>query len=177
MRLGPLLRVVSSDTWLPMRVTDTILIEAPPAGVWQVTVDVERWPEWTPTVTSVSLLGDSPLRLGSVARIKQPMQPESEWVVTEFAAPRRFAWETARTGLRMKGIHDLAPTTGGTRSTLEVEARGFLAALLWPLLRPAMKKAIATENRGLKARCESPVREPLQRPILERGVEPERPRS
>lgn len=141
-----------------MKVTDAISIEAPPSVVWQVTQDVERWPEWTPTVTSVRLLGNPPLQLGSVALIKQPMQPESEWVVTEFAAPHRFVWETRRVGLRMKGSHDLETLPGGTQSTLAVEARGLLARLLWPLLRPAMKKAIATENRGLKARCEQLAR-------------------
>ena len=36
-----------------MEVENTIHIEAPPAIVWAVTVDVERWPEWTPTVESV----------------------------------------------------------------------------------------------------------------------------
>jgi uncharacterized membrane protein len=137
-----------------MTVTDSISIEAPPTVAWEITRDVARWPEWTPTVTSVRLLGDGPLQLGSVALIKQPMQPESEWVVTEFSAPHRFVWETRRTGLRLKGVHDLAPLPGGTKSTLEVEARGLLAPLLWPLLRPAMKRAIAIENRGLKARCE-----------------------
>lgn len=137
-----------------MKVTDAIGIGAPPAIVWQVTQDVERWPEWTPTVTAVRLPGGGPLRLGSVARIKQPLQPESEWVVTEFAPPQGFAWETRRLGLRMKGSHDVAAVPGGTRSTLAVEATGVLAFVLWPLLRPAMKNAIATENRGLKARCE-----------------------
>jgi uncharacterized membrane protein len=137
-----------------MTVTDSIMIAAPLAVVWQITQDVERWPEWTPTVTAVRLTSGGPLRLGSVALIKQPLQPESKWVVTEFAAPQRFAWETRRTGLRMKGVHDLATLPGGTRSTLEVEATGLLARLLWPLLRPAMKQAIATENRGLKAHSE-----------------------
>jgi len=31
-------------------------IAAPPGGVWAVIADVERWPEWTPTVTRLQRL-------------------------------------------------------------------------------------------------------------------------
>jgi carbon monoxide dehydrogenase subunit G len=139
-----------------MRVTDDIHINAAPDVVWAVTVDVERWPEWTPTVSSVRLVGEREFGLGSVARIGQPMQPESEWTVTEFSAGRRFAWTTRRTGIRMTGTHDMVAEGGGTRNVLAIDANGWLAVLLWPLLRWPMRKALADENRGLKARCEQP---------------------
>jgi len=137
-----------------MRVDHAIHIEAPPEVVWEVTRDVERWPEWTPTVTSVKRTDRGPFGVGSTARIKQPMQAEAEWVVTEFAPGRRFAWRTRRRGMRMTGIHQLIPEGEGTRNVLSVEAEGAVALLLWPLLRLAMRRALADENRGLKARCE-----------------------
>ena len=137
-----------------MTITDSIRIAAPPATVWAVTIDVERGPEWTPTVTAVRLLTDPPLRMGSIARIRQPMQPESDWVVTEFVSGRRFAWETRRAGLHMKGIHDMSADGAGTVNVLQVEANGILANLMWPVLRLAIRKALADENRGLKTRCE-----------------------
>ncbi len=140
-----------------MRVTNTLHIDAAPAVVWAVTRDVERWPEWTPTVTAVRLVDGGDLAVGSVARIRQPMQPESEWVVTELEPGRRFVWETRRTGLRMVGGHEIEPDGDGTRNVLTVEASGALAVLLWPVLRLAMTKALADENRGLKARCERRV--------------------
>ena len=31
----------------------TVDIPAPPDRVWAVIADVERWPEWTPTVTRI----------------------------------------------------------------------------------------------------------------------------
>lgn len=137
-----------------MTITDSIHIDAPLDVVWSVTQDVERWPEWTPTVTSVRLLGERPIRLGSVALIKQPMQPASQWVVTEHSANQRFAWETRRAGLHLIGTHDLAAADGGTRNVLRVKASGVLAVALWPILHFAMQKALRDENRGLKARCE-----------------------
>jgi hypothetical protein len=137
-----------------MTITDSIQIQAPVQAVWQVTEDVERWPEWTPTVTSVRLVDGRPLGLGEVALIKQPMQPLSRWVVTEFIPGQRFAWETRRAGLRMVGTHDLTAVEGGTRNVLSIDAHGWLAVLLWPVLRPGIRKALADENRGLKTRCE-----------------------
>lgn len=72
-----------------MRVENSIHIDASLEKVWAVTQDVESWPVWTPTVTSVRLVSEGGLRRGAIARIKQPLQPESEWHVTEFIAGRR----------------------------------------------------------------------------------------
>ena len=137
-----------------MTLEDTIWIDAPPATVWVVTEDVERWPEWTPTVSSVTRVVDAPLGVGSVVRIKQPAQPESEWTVTTFEIGERFAWTTQRLGLRMRAEHVLQPEDEGTRNTLRIEARGLVAFLLSPLLRPLIQRALAEENRGLKQHCE-----------------------
>ena len=137
-----------------MIVENRISIAAPAAIVWQVTEDVERWPAWTPTVTSVKRMTSGPFGPGSIARIKQPAQPESEWVVTEFTPGRSFSWETRRRGLRMVGSHEIVPTSDGSESILRVEASGLVGRILWPILRPAMAGAIKAENRGLKARCE-----------------------
>ena len=137
-----------------MRVEHATYIDAPPEVVWAVTEDVERWPEWTPTVTSVRREDARPFGLGSAAWIKQPLQPESRWVVVDYARGTRFAWETRRAGLRMTGAHELSPEGTGTRNRLSVEAAGPLAALLWPVLRLAMRRALSDENQGLKARCE-----------------------
>lgn len=133
-------------------------IEAPPEVVWRVTADVERWPEWTPTVTSVKRLSEGPFGLGSVARIKQPGQAEADWTVTRFEPGRRFAWETRRMGLRMVGAHDISAEEHGTNNLLRVEADGALAVLLWPVLRLAVRRALRDENAGLKQRAEQVAR-------------------
>lgn len=137
-----------------MRIENEIRIDAPVDRVWEVTRDVERWPEWTPTVTAVKLLTADPFGLGSVARIRQPLQPEAEWTVTDWQPGRRFAWATSRPGMRMVGIHEMSEAASGTVNRLAVEVEGWLAALVWPLLKPAIRKSLKMENAGLKRRCE-----------------------
>ncbi|HSH41349.1 MAG TPA: SRPBCC family protein [Arenicellales bacterium] len=141
-----------------MKVEDSIHIEASPDIVWHVTREVERWPEWTPTVTSAVPLDQGPFGLGSVVRVKQPMQPEAQWVVTAFDEGRRFAWESRRPGMRFTASHELVGDDSGTTNILRVEAEGMLVMLLRPLLGMALPRALADENRGLKARCESIAR-------------------
>lgn len=137
-----------------MTIEDTIHIEAPSDVVWAMTEDIERWPEWTPTVTAARRLDEDPFGLGSVARIKQPAQPPADWTVTEYAREERFTWETQRRGLRMTASHQVrGDASEGTSNTLRVEASG--AVVLWPVLRMAIRHALRKENRSLKARCEA----------------------
>ena len=138
-----------------MTVTHSIHIEAPPAVVWAVTEDVERWPEWTPTVTAVRRLDEGPFGLGSVARLKQPAQPEADWTVTAFVPEERFTWEMRRPGLCMTATHALRREGDGTVNTLRLEASGAWAVALWPVLHLLVRHALKQENQGLKTRCEA----------------------
>jgi len=140
---------------LAMTIENTIRIEASPEVVWAVTEDIERWPEWTPTVTAVRPLSDSPFGLGTVARIKQPGQPESDWTVTEYVHQDRFTWKTQRIGLRMAASHQVQEEAAGTLNTLRLQASGVIASILWPVLRVVIRRTLRKENRGLKARCEA----------------------
>jgi hypothetical protein len=47
-------------------------IKAPAERVWAVMRDIERWPEWTPTVTKIGRIGDGALAVESRAVIWQP---------------------------------------------------------------------------------------------------------
>jgi uncharacterized membrane protein len=138
-----------------MTLEDTIHIEAPADVVWAVTEDIERWPEWTPTVTAARRLDDRPFGIGSRVRIKQPAQAESDWTVTEYVRGHRFAWTTRRPGLRMTASHEVCRHESGAVNVLRVEVSGVTALALWPILRIAIRHALAKENRGMKARCEA----------------------
>ena len=66
-----------------MKISIIETMDASPSTVWRVMRDVERWPEWTPSVTSVTRLDDGPFAVGSRVRMKQPRLPVNELTVSE----------------------------------------------------------------------------------------------
>ena len=130
-------------------------IAAPMSIVWQVSVDVERWPQWTPTVERLTRLDDRPFDVGSTAVLKQPGLPEAEWRVTSLTDGESFTWETRVRGIRMTATHALMSSGAETTSILTIDIRGFVAVLLWPLIRAKIENALEQENAGLKMHCEA----------------------
>ena len=137
-----------------MQLQNTILIKAPPDVVWAIVEDVERWPEWTPTMESVERLDDGEFDVGSSTYIKQPGLPRAQWVVTAMDRRRHFTWECRVLGMRMRATHQLSPRDSGTENTLRIEITGVVAILVWPLLFFTVKRALQQENDGLKVRSE-----------------------
>ena len=140
-----------------MRIVETVEINVPPQRVFDVSSDVERWAEWTPSIERVELVGVRALGHGAAATVKQPGTSAALWQVTEFVPGERFLWETRAPGARMVGIHTVEPLEGGgTRATLGVETSGPLAPLFDLFIRSSAVRFVRWEARGLKFRCEDP---------------------
>jgi uncharacterized membrane protein len=130
-------------------------VEAPVQQVWRVLCEVERWPEWAPTVTSVRRLDDGPLAVGSRVRLEQPRIPPTEYVVTELEPSRSFTWVATGPGVRTTARHLLEDLgTGGTRVMLAVEQAGPLGRVMGLFYRRLTDRYLAAEAEGLKARSE-----------------------
>ena len=139
-----------------MIVTDSIEIAAPADVVWQVYSDVERWPEWTRSVSSVRLLEGAPLAVGSVAEIRQPKLPKLRWTVTELAPPRSWAWTSVSPGSRAVGRHEVtALGPSRARADLSIEQAGPLGALVGRLIVGLTRRYLAMEAAGLKSASEA----------------------
>jgi uncharacterized protein YndB with AHSA1/START domain len=133
----------------------TVEIAAPAQRVWEVLTDVDLWPEWTRTVTSVKRLDDGPLRSGSRVRIRQPKVPETEYLVTELDPGRSFTWVAAGPGVRTTARHHVtAMDDGGSRVTLTVEQAGWVGSAMGRFYRGLTERYLAEEAAGLKARSE-----------------------
>jgi uncharacterized membrane protein len=133
-------------------------IFALPERIWEVLVDVERWPEWTPTVTRVERLDTGPLAIGSRTKIWQPRLMATAWQVTEIGERVGiFTWETSRPGIRVIATHRLEPTSDGVRVTLTLDYKGILGPLMAWQLKALNWDYITREAQGLKRRCEQPA--------------------
>ena len=135
----------------------TVTIDAPPDKVFAVLRDVERWPEWTPTMLSVKRLESGPFAVGSTAEVRQPKLRPTVWQVTEIEESRNFTWATRSPGLRMKAGHLVEPHGNGSRVALSFEMSGLMAPLVARLYGGLIEEYVATESQGLKERCESAI--------------------
>jgi len=132
----------------------TIDIDAPPEKVFAVLCDVERWPEWTATMTRVRRLDQGPFAVGSSAQIRQPKLRTTVWKVTELEA-RNFTWVTSAPGLRMKAGHAVERLRLGSRVELSFEISGFLGPVIYRLYGGLIEEYVATEAQQLKLRVEA----------------------
>jgi hypothetical protein len=130
----------------------TTEIAAPADRVWRVMSDVEKWHEWTPSITSVRLRG--PFAVGTTALVRQPKFPPALWKVTSVEPGRSFTWTSVGPGLRVVGRHSVEPTPRGTRASLVLEYYGVFGELLARLTEGITKRYLAFEADGLKARSE-----------------------
>ena len=133
----------------------SVQIGATPERVWAVMRDVERWHEWTPTITSVQWLNGGPLRVGARAKVQQPRLPPAEWQVTTLDEGRGFDWESRAPGLKVLARHTITPGVAVTRVTLSIQYGGLLGGLVGRLTASINKRYIALEADGLKRRAEA----------------------
>lgn len=131
-----------------------ITIAAPPAQVWQVLADVERWPEWTPSIQEVERLDQKPFGLGSSVRIEQPRLRPAIWTVTEYKPGEAFTWVSLNPGVVTTGLHSIEAVAEGSRVKLSIQFSGLLAPVVGLLSGGLIRKYLGLEAKGLKARCE-----------------------
>jgi carbon monoxide dehydrogenase subunit G len=138
----------------------TIEVDAPPEVVFAVLSEVERWPEWTPTVTRVERLGDAagPLALGGRLRIVQPKVPPSEWTITALEPGRGFRLFSRSPGATVEANHWAEPAGNGSRVTLSVTFAGLLGRVIGWVMRGLNERYLAQEAAGLKRRSEERTR-------------------
>jgi len=117
--------------------------------------DIERWPEWTPTVNKVRRIGGDPLSVGSRAVIWQPKLLPAKWEVIELSEEdRRFTWITWGPGMRLTARHSVEAKRDGSRATLSIQFSGPLGGFFAWLTRNLNERYLALEAAGLKERSE-----------------------
>ena len=118
--------------------------------------DIERWPEWTPSVTSIEVLDSGPLREGLRAKIGVKGAPSvTTWTVSSATYGKEFTWGTSAPGVRTVATHALEPNGEGTRVTLGVQQSGPGTILFGPWLRKVSKRNLEMEANGLKRASEA----------------------
>jgi uncharacterized membrane protein len=132
-----------------------VSIDAPADVVWDVFTDVERWPDWTASVTYIDALDGPGLAVGKRYAIKQPRMPKLVWEVTEFSPGTTWTWVQRSPGGLTLARHEVtAQSDGGTRVDQRLEQRGPIGALIGMLMRRMTRRYLDLEAAGLKQRSE-----------------------
>jgi len=131
----------------------SITIDAPIDVVWSVFTDVERWPTWASSFTSVELI-DGPMRLGAKARIRQPKLPTVVWEVIKWEPGHSWTWAATGPGARTEASHVLTSAGGRTVAEQAIVSTGPLGRLLAWMWRSLTRRYLAIEAAGLKEKSE-----------------------
>jgi uncharacterized membrane protein len=129
-------------------------IAAPADHVWAIMRDFERWPEWTPTVTSITRMNQGPIAPGAKLLIRQPKFPPAIWKLTEIQGTS-FVWVTTGPGVKVWARHFIEPDTMGSKVTLSLEFAGPLGGLLGSITSGLNERYLQLEANGLKQRSEA----------------------
>ncbi|BBY21757.1 SRPBCC family protein [Mycobacterium stomatepiae] len=133
---------------------DSIAIDAAPQLVWDVFTDVEHWPEWTASVTSLVGLDGPDLAVGRRFAIKQPGMQKLVWRVTEIDPGRSWTWVQRSPGVLVTARHHVTASGGRTLVRQQLDQSGPLGALVGRLMVKKTKRFLELEAQGLKARSE-----------------------
>jgi uncharacterized membrane protein len=132
----------------------TIEIQAPPERVWAVMRDVERWAEWTASISSIKIVGAAPLGVGSFLLIRQPKLIPAKWRVTQWEEGKGFVSINATPGLSVTAKHWIEPTNSGSHVMLSIQFEGLLAPLVAGIFANLNERYLTLESQGLKRRSE-----------------------
>lgn len=142
-----------------MRIEQSIDIEASPDVVWPVMSGVERWHEWTASITSIQPLDPAGFQVGARYRVLQPKFPPIIWQVTSLEPGRSFEWVARSPGMVSTGRHVVVPRPGGGSTvTLAVLQEGLLGGIIGGMLAATSRRYVDLEANGLKRRCEEIAR-------------------
>lgn len=134
---------------------DSVEIDAPPHLVWQVFSDVERWPDWTASVTSLVGRDGPDLAVGKRFAIKQPGMQKLVWRVTEIEPGSSWTWVQRSPGVLVTARHYVSAQPGGrTLVRQQLDQRGALGALVARLMVKKTRRFLELEGQGLRARSE-----------------------
>lgn len=134
---------------------DSIEVAAPAETVWDVFSDVERWPTWTASVTSVTPLDGPEIEVGRRFEIVQPRFPRLVWEVTAVDPGRSWTWRQRSPGGTTDATHEVEPRSDGTTVVRQrIDQRGAVGVAVGVLTRRLTRRYLRLEAEGLRSASE-----------------------
>ncbi|MEU6113066.1 SRPBCC family protein [Streptomyces sp. NPDC047117] len=148
--------------------TETV-IHAPLRTIWKLQTDVERWPSWQDTITTMERLDHGPFRKGSAFRWTTPVPPNPATPTTSLEITStveqlkrhsciRWTGPAVGEGLRINGVHvwNFTKVRGGVRVSTEETHTGAEVESDVPTATKILRQGLEAWLRDLKAVAEAP---------------------
>lgn len=147
---------------MAIRTESRITIAGSATDVWAYVCDVERWPEWAPTVLECRVRGGAPLQPGACVDqrakgILGSSRARSQ-EVTAVEAPRSVAFagpmgtSAARWGMELEAVDG---TKTEAEMWVEVDLGGVMRAIPGRILKDRIKRVSDREMAAIKDAVES----------------------
>ena len=140
-----------------MRITEDLEIGCAPATAFDAMADVRNETEWSHDVSSAELTTGEPVGQGSQFVTEHgPQLGPIESTITTFDRPERLEFSATSKRLDLAISFTFTETDSGTHvdGTFDPKPKGVMT-VLFPLLRPMIRRDMAKQHQNLKAFCES----------------------
>lgn len=138
-----------------------IEISAPPAKVWSILIDFDKWTEWSPIIKQASGAASLGSKLSITMCGKEGKDgeagPKYEPVITIFDIPKNFRWRaTMVAGFIMTNgkVFELEKISSGTRVVHIETFSGMMVPLIWSHMESNVPKMLNSMNEALKNEAE-----------------------
>lgn len=140
-----------------MTFTEDLRIECAPSTACDLLADVRNETHWNDGVSQADLVTDEPVGLGSqfVTDHGSPLG-KIESTITAFDRPGHLEFEATSKRMDMAISFTFTAADSGTlvRGTFDPKPKGVMA-VLFPLLRPMIRRVMTKQHQHLKALCET----------------------
>ncbi len=143
-----------------MTITEELNFHCPPATAFDLMADIRNETQWNDGVSKAELTTDEPIGHGSrfVTDHGRPLgQIESTITVFDRAERLEFAAISKRMDLAISFTFTEVASGTLVHGTFDPKPKGIMA-VLFPLLRPMIRRDMAKQHQNLKAFCESQTR-------------------
>ncbi len=142
------------DPKAPLVASHSISIQAPPATVWRLLSEIERWPSWHAAITRAQLEG--PLASGTVFRWTSGGTAIVS-TIQLLEAGRRLGWTGRALGTATIHIWNVEASEGGTLVTTAESMSGWLIRALKLVMPGFLDDALTSWLAALKRAAEAAV--------------------
>ncbi len=143
-----------------MTFTENLRMDCAPATVFDLLADVRNETQWNDGVSRAELITDEPVGHGSkfVTDHGRPLG-QIESTITGFDRPDRLEFEATSSRMDLAISFTFTEDDSGTlvQGTFGPKPKGIMA-VLFPLLRPMIRRDMAKQHEHLKALCEAQSR-------------------